>query len=356
MSGLLSQAFTWRALRALLRPSSYARGKALQERADFMRLYLLTGAREAWPDAPRVEDVDELPALPELRAKVRERLGMQALTVLDAWHRERPAPLPPESPRAPVEEAKRAALEAERAEAMVAAQRRAFGFELRVAPSSAGAGSGSGVWLTGAAPPGSILAFYPGVTYEVHDVIGLPGGTRFFDKNDYLMARYDRAIVDASTRALELLPGDARANPLSVAHRVNHPPRGSAPNVVPAPVQWDKATPAALLELLPNVSYEGSSQKQRALLAGGSTTDEPSRDPRARRWDLADVFRASIADGIKPAVDDDAGPVLKGLALVASREVRDEELFLNYRLNPGNKYPEWYVPVDAEEDSRRWSR
>ena len=46
-----------------------------------------------------------------------------------------------------------------------------------------------------------------------------------------------------------------------------------------------------------------------------------------------------------------------GLALVALRALRDEELLLNYRLNPNapSGLPSWYTPVDAEEDARRWS-
>ena len=46
--------------------------------------------------------------------------------------------------------------------------------------------------------------------------------------------------------------------------------------------------------------------------------------------------------------------MLRGLAFIAAREVRDEELYLNYRLNPRNGYPSWYSPVDREEDARRW--
>lgn len=43
------------------------------------------------------------------------------------------------------------------------------------------------------------------------------------------------------------------------------------------------------------------------------------------------------------------------LALVATREIEDEELLLNYRLSPGLERPSWYTPVDQAEDSRRWS-
>ena len=38
------------------------------------------------------------------------------------------------------------------------------------------------------------------------------------------------------------------------------------------------------------------------------------------------------------------------------RAICDEELYLNYRLNPRNGYPDWYTPVDREEDMRRWKR
>ena len=48
------------------------------------------------------------------------------------------------------------------------------------------------------------------------------------------------------------------------------------------------------------------------------------------------------------------GATLRGLVMIAVRELKDEELFLNYRLNPRNGYPKWYTPVDKEEDSRRW--
>ena len=46
--------------------------------------------------------------------------------------------------------------------------------------------------------------------------------------------------------------------------------------------------------------------------------------------------------------------IVKGMAFVATRELQDEELLLNYRLNPQVQKPEWYSPVDVEEDKRRW--
>ena len=63
--------------------------------------------------------------------------------------------------------------------------------------------------------------------------------------------------------------------------------------------------------------------------------------------------RSSFADCVDKS---EAVNTHRGLVLVSSRELRDEELFLNYRLNPRNAYPKWYTPVDVEEDERRWTR
>jgi hypothetical protein len=38
------------------------------------------------------------------------------------------------------------------------------------------------------------------------------------------------------------------------------------------------------------------------------------------------------------------------------RDIVDEEVFLNYRLNPASTHmPDWYQPVDIDEDFRRWA-
>ena len=40
---------------------------------------------------------------------------------------------------------------------------------------------------------------------------------------------------------------------------------------------------------------------------------------------------------------------------VALRDIEDEELFVDYRINPDVGYPEWYKPVDEEVARRRWA-
>lgn len=66
------------------------------------------------------------------------------------------------------------------------------------------------------------------------------------------------------------------------------------------------------------------------------------------------AFVPNVEFGSDPQLASPAA--VPGLALVAARELRDEELFLNYRLNPNlPNLPDWYTAVDAEENARRWS-
>lgn len=61
-----------------------------------------------------------------------------------------------------------------------------------------------------------------------------------------------------------------------------------------------------------------------------------------------DIHAAAAGGGIEQL------GVVKGLAFVAIRQIQDEEVLLNYRLNPQVQKPAWYAPVDVEEDKRRW--
>ena len=113
-------------------------------------------------------------------------------------------------------------------------------------------------------------------------------------------------------------------HPYALAQRVNHPPAGVAPNVLGLAFDYcgsGHATmpfPKHLCSLVPN-EYA----RKPSLLV------EKSRRP--------DVL-------------------VPGLVLVATREVEDEELWLNYRLNPQLPRPTWYVSVDPAEDARRWGQ
>jgi hypothetical protein len=58
----------------------------------------------------------------------------------------------------------------------------------------------------------------------------------------------------------------------------------------------------------------------------------------------------------------DSTVAMESMVLVATRELQDEEVFMNYRLSAASStssssssaLPDWYSPVNAEEDVRRW--
>ena len=92
---------------------------------------------------------------------------------------------------------------------------------------------------------------------------------------------------------------------------------------------------------------ESKKGQMNELLTDGSATRTDVKT------EFTEMVRSSLAD-----VYDKSETVntFYGLTLVTCRELRDEELYLNYRLNPRNPYPSWYSPVDVQEDTRRWER
>ena len=105
-------------------------------------------------------------------------------------------------------------------------------------------------------------------------------------------------------------------NPFGIASYVNHPPPGAEANVV-----WH--------------AYDFSE----------ANTPTPHRPyVPGRLHSPSDLFHPQ------------SSPLLAVTVLfVTSRVVADEELLLDYRLNPKLPYPAWYSPCDLDEAHRRWS-
>ena len=183
-------------------------------------------------------------------------------------------------------------------------------------------------------------------------------------------------------------PYPQRRNPLALAHYANHPPAGTPPNVMVAAVDWDptlETTPTDQFPLgirrayvpvvnfcLPDAGSGGgggavstnnnstvSNTIQRAVLE--SERDARSLSKTTKKQNSKDqLFSKEVEEeedeiilNFLPRKNDPAPCV----ALIALRDLKDEELFLNYRLNPNapGGLPEWYAAVDIEEDARRWA-
>lgn len=190
-------------------------------------------------------------------------------------------------------------------------------WRLEVASSSV-AGGGSGVFLHGKCEVLAVLAVYPGVTYTTADLPLM--AKHVLEGNHYALFLRNGVIIDGRPdgpsrevfKAAEQRDIAAHGRPplitesaLGVGHMVNHPPRGVTPNVHVLPLDLGRDEHLALHPHLP------------VVLAYPPVAGEP--------WKRTAV-------------------------LVASRELCDEELWLDYKLRADiHRLPEWYAPCEDED-------
>ena len=116
-------------------------------------------------------------------------------------------------------------------------------------------------------------------------------------------------------------------NPLAVAHRVNHPPPGTAPNLLNAAVEFSPA----LQSSAPNLWFD---HLRTAKL------EDQQQPPAAGR-------RRRVHPGTDTVKEQDKSS-LRGLAMVSIAPLRDgDELFVAYRFNPKHPTPVRQHPVSA---------
>jgi hypothetical protein len=217
------------------------------------------------------------------------------------------------------------------------------GFRLRIKHSSVDhPEAGFGVHVEGLARAGTILAFYPGMIYFPLDPFASQRALweKAVRDNGYMISRYDGTIIDGRRWHLKAANLRARTeqlrragvavdtfsppagvrrfrNQFAIGNFVNHPPPGKQANV---------------LQYSYNLRSDVIDEELQPFLP-----HEYQRPP-------------GLADLLEPSV------LFPSMLLVAHRNLRDEELFLNYRFNPRNPYPDWYVQPDPQEAARRWAR
>ncbi|CAK7337997.1 unnamed protein product [Dovyalis caffra] len=226
--------------------------------------------------------------------------------------------------------------------------------------------AGRGLFISGEADVGTVIAIYPGVIYSPAYYRYIPGYPKVNAQNPYLITRYDGTVINAqpwgsggesrevwdgltmpeirpsvqsiekgSDRVWMMLSkplegtrvgsiGDVleRRNPLALAHFANHPAEGVDPNVMICPYDFP-LTEKDMRTYIPNVSFGKSEVNMRRF---GSF------------W-----FRSSAKNSAYDV------PVLKTLVLVATRAIGDEEVLLNYRLSNAKRRPAWVIRLQSVE-------
>lgn len=223
--------------------------------------------------------------------------------------------------------------------------------------------AGQGCFIEGEADVGVVLAFYPGVIYSPAFHRYIPGYPDVDAHNSYLITRYDGTVINAqpwgrggesrqvwngsfttpevrtdaktvehgSDKETKILTKPLEAvvemrNPLAFGHFLNHPGKDMDPNVMVCPYDFPLSE-NGMRAYIPNVAY-GNAGEGKMMKFGG----------------------LSFKTGSSSSLD---APVLKTVVLVATRALCNEELLLDYSLSNSERRPEWYTPVDEEEDGRR---
>lgn len=122
-------------------------------------------------------------------------------------------------------------------------------------------------------------------------------------------------------------------HPYAQFHFANHPPQNKLPNVIKVPFDFDptdEGMPTWMRAHVPFLMYQAGAELTRAGTSAAPHAQSMMRVPYK-------------------------GGTVKGMAVVALRDVKDEELFLDYRLNMTmvSGRPGWYHPC-SNDAKWRW--
>lgn len=186
--------------------------------------------------------------------------------------------------------------------------------------------AGRGIFVDGFAPAGSVVAFFPGEVWPKEFLQTTAIASHFQDDDNFqLSIRYDDILVDSRNSPCVVLDhhtgGNVGSNPWAVGHLANHAP----PNCRPLPL---------------NYTTEMGLERELRRFVPNSYARTPPLLGNNAAFEREDVY-------------------LHGMVLVTMRDVENEELFYDYRLNEdvaGAASPDWYQACDEEESRNRWLR
>ncbi|CAN8067631.1 unnamed protein product [Agarophyton chilense] len=189
------------------------------------------------------------------------------------------------------------------------------------------ADAGNGLFISGTAPAGCMVALFPGLFYKPSE---LPEHI-----SDLAISRYDGVIVDSSHDVCinVTLADDEKElyHPFGTAHYANHGP----PNT---------------LQFLLDIQANSLPSHVRGLIPVQEAVT--SSIPLFSGW--ADLAARQRVPGVGLYTKEGKN-VLRTVALMALRDIdNDEEVLFNYRFNPKVCLPDWYKDPEPDISERRW--
>jgi hypothetical protein len=215
--------------------------------------------------------------------------------------------------------------------------------------------AGRGVFVDGFAPAGTLVAFIPGKVWTKEDLQSASPKTQMqLSQNDprhQLSMRYDDVLIDSRQS-----PYTVVKNLWALGHIVNHPPAPTA-SEISLTVDANQNGGDECNNIVNHRTFQGPN----CVTVMINFTDRMIVGDGEKLWDyIPNEYEMPPRPYVKNIFEKDE-VVMHGMGLIASRDVKDEELFYDYRLSPnensmdrGNQYPSWYHIWDEEAIVNRW--
>lgn len=230
--------------------------------------------------------------------------------------------------------------------------------------------AGRGVYVDGFAPAGSLLAFFPGQVWPKEHLMStsLRAQMQFDqDPRHQLSMRYDDILIDSRQS-----PYTVVKNLWAFGHIFNHPPAPTATST-----SSENGT---------SVIQSGKESEKEDSKSDNITNPHPHQGPNCITYPINftnQMFEGKLGDKLQDYIPNkyEHPPkewaknalngneiIMHGMALVSLRDVKDEELFYDYRLSPDEEkkktskdggsqwYPGWYYVWDEEAIHNRWDK
>eukprot|EP00466_Bigelowiella_natans_P000570 jgi/Bigna1/84977/estExt_fgenesh1_pg.C_10522 len=234
-------------------------------------------------------------------------------------------------------------------------------FSLAVKPSTISA-AGNGVFVQGKAIRGSVLALYPGLFAipehgpEVYETIMERNNKD--EHKGYAIARMDSILLDAKYPFQLVSKLDIAILTYFFYCVILRSVEISSIDDGDDSTWPEYYTP----ETRRNYKMLASKKNPYAV---GQYINHPQEQGMQNVQQLAFDFPTDFAHHLRPYIPTKLissnfigfghRELASTIVYIATRDIEDEEIFVDYRLNPSLPYPEWYLPIDEEAARKRWT-